>query len=90
MIVFAWNEEKNKWLQKTRNVSFEEVEDLIEKGEIITIINNPNQIQYPNQKMYILSIKGYTCTVPFIRTGNTIFLKTIYASRKAHKRYQLK
>jgi len=50
--VFDWNDEKNKKLLLERNISFEEVVYYIEKGNIISIIDHPNQKKYPGQKIF--------------------------------------
>lgn len=47
----------------------------------------PEPLQYPNQKIAVIEIKGYAYQVPFIEEGDTIILKTAYASRKATEFY---
>lgn len=87
MITYDWNREKNQLLISTRGVSFEEVVVLLENGNILDVIEHPNQAQYSHQKMYILEIKDYVYLVPFVEEKNKIFLKTIIPSRKAKKEY---
>jgi hypothetical protein len=39
------------------------------------------------QWIYIVAIHDYAYLVPFIKNGNAIFLKTIFPSREATKKY---
>lgn len=75
-----WNAEKNELLKQTRNVSFEQVAEEIEKGRFIGPAKNPTR---ENQKIIVVKINGYPCVVPFVIMENGgWFLKTIYQSRK--------
>ena len=82
-----WNIEKNEILKKSRGISFNDVVYYIEHGNLIEIIDHPNQNLYKNQKMYVLNIDEYIYLVPFIESDDEIFLKTIIPSRKATKHY---
>jgi uncharacterized DUF497 family protein len=82
-----WDEEKNKVLIRTRGVSFDEVKDLIENNQILDIIKVPNNEKYPNQKGFVLKIRGYVHLVPFVQDSKTIFLKTVIPNRKLNKKY---
>lgn len=84
MKYFNWNSEKNKKLIKERGVSFEICLVKIESKDILDILNN---INYPNQKIFVLEIEGYVYLVPFIENEDEIFLKTIIPSRKFTKKY---
>jgi len=86
-MIYDWDSDKNQLLISTRGVSFEEVVVLLENGDILDIIEHPNQEQYSHQKMYIVEIKNYVYLVPFVEEKNKIFLKTIIPSRKAKKTY---
>lgn len=91
-ILLQWNEQKNEYLKATRKICFDDVEKAIHSGNILDIINHPNQVKYPGQKqMYILT-NNYIYIVPYVETKNphTIFLKTIYASRKITKKLRMK
>lgn len=85
-LIIEWSNEKNDLLKKTRNLSFEDVEDAILNDEIIDIIPHHNQKLYPNQEILIVRINNYVCYVPFIIKGKTMFLKTIIPSRKFNKK----
>jgi uncharacterized DUF497 family protein len=83
-----WNVEKNNLLKKTRNISFEDVEDAILNDEIIDIVDHHNKESYPNQEILIVRIKDYICYVPFVLENNVMFLKTIIPSRKHNKKFK--
>jgi uncharacterized DUF497 family protein len=87
MKYYSWNNEKNRRLKAERNVSFEEVVFCIERGQLLDIIEHPNQEKYQGQRIFIVNMDGYACLVPFVETEREIILKTIIPSRKATKRY---
>ena len=82
-----WDEQKNEWLKRNRGLGFERVVVLIEQGQVLDVMDHPDQMKYPNQKMAIVEIDGYACLVPYVDDGNDIILKTIIPSRKATKKY---
>ncbi len=84
---FDWNEEKNKWLKRERDVSFEEVVFSIENGKLLDVIRHPNQTKFKGQSVYIIEIEGYAYMVPYVEEEDVIFLKTIFPSRKYTKMY---
>jgi hypothetical protein len=43
--------EKNTWLKENRSISFEEIIAAIEVGNLLEVIEHPNQVRYPKQKM---------------------------------------
>ncbi len=87
MTVFQWDNEKNEWWKKNRGVSFEQVVILMERKDVIEIVEHPNQNKYPNQRIAIICIDDYAYLVPYVQEGGTIFLKTIIPSRKATNKY---
>jgi uncharacterized DUF497 family protein len=87
MKMFDWDNQKNVELRNSRNVSFEDVLYYIEKGEILDILEHPNQTKYPGQKYFILEINDYVYYLPFVEDEHTVFLKTIIPSRKYTKKY---
>ncbi|MCL0042639.1 hypothetical protein M1N07_03085 [Thermodesulfovibrionales bacterium] len=87
MEVFQWKNEKNEWLKKNRGVSFEQVVILMEREDVLEIVNHPNQEKYPGQKIATIRINDYAYLVPYIQKSKTIFLKTIIPSRKATNKY---
>ena len=87
MKYFDWNEEKNEKLKKERNISFEEIVFAIAKNKLVDTILNPNKKKYQNQAIFVVEVDDYIHLVPFIEDDEKYFLKTIYPSRKATKKY---
>ena len=82
-----WNEEKNRRLKEERGICFEEVVLKIEKGEVLDLLEHPNQERYPGQRIFVVEIDGYAYLVPFVETEKEVFLKTVIPSRKATRKY---
>ena len=74
-----WSELKNNKLKQERGVSFNE---LIEQGKLVIYQNNPTR---DNQKIMLFDYKQYIWVVPCVETEDTIFLKTLFQSRKYTK-----
>jgi hypothetical protein len=87
MKYFDWDENKNNSLKTLRGISFEEVIYAISSNKLLDAIEHPNKQKYPNQFMFIVEIRDYAYIVPFIEDDDKYFLKTIYPSRAATKKY---
>jgi len=87
MKVFRWDNEKNEWLKKNRGVSFEQVVILMEREDVLEIVDHPNQAKYPGQNIATIRIDDYAYLVPYVQVSDEIFLKTIIPSRKATTKY---
>lgn len=85
MKLINYNHDKSELLKTIRGVSFKEVAEMVIKGDIFEVVNNPG---YPNQMAFILKINGYFWVCPFVENDVEIFLKTLYPSRKANKLYK--
>ena len=86
---FDWNAEKNQQLAEQRGISFERVVSAIERGDLVDVLEHPNQERYPGQLIYAVDIEEYIYLVPFVTEADgTRFLKTIIPSRKATRDYQ--
>lgn len=84
---FRWNAEKNQRLIAERGVSFEEALSALAHGGLLDVLERHNAKRYPNQRMFVLRIRGYAYLVPFVESESEIFLKTIIPSRKATRDY---
>jgi hypothetical protein len=84
----VWNEEKNQILKIQRDISFDDILEKIESGQILARKIHPNKNKYSNQEIFIFNVKNYICYVPFVETEFEIFLKTIIFSRKLNKEYK--
>ncbi len=87
MKVFQWDNEKNEWLKKNRGVCFEEAVILMDREDLLEIVDHPNQGKYPGQKIATVRICDYAYLVSYVQEGEDIFLKTIIPSRKATNKY---
>jgi hypothetical protein len=87
MKVFDWNDEKNEILKAERDLSFEEIVFHITHGGLLDVIQHPNAVKYPGQKMFVVNVEGYVCLVPFVEDDEIIFMKTIFPSRKMTRKY---
>lgn len=56
----------------------------IEEGRILDDLPNPTRL---NQRIFVLEINGYAFVVPYVVDGGTIFLKTMFPSRKHTAQY---
>ena len=83
---YAFDPEKNARLIRERGISFEQIIALIEGGKLIQVLEHPDKERYPNQLLYEVDVDGYVYVVPVVREGRTLFLKTIFPSRKATRK----
>lgn len=82
-----WDKEKNSLLKELREVSFQDVQAAIDEGKVLDDLNHPNKQKYPNQRIMVIEIDDYAYYVPYVEDEKKIFLKTIFPSRKATKKY---
>ena len=87
MKYFDWDKNKNSLLKQKREVSFEEIVLALSNDKLLEVVEHPNKQKYPNQKMFIVEVRDYTYVVPFVEDEEKYFLKTIYPSRVATKKY---
>jgi len=86
--IVDWSNEKNIWLKKNRQVSFETIEIKLLIKDIIGIVPHTSN-KYAHQFLIIVNIDEYIYIVPFVinEKEKIIFLKTIIPSRKYTKKY---
>lgn len=85
----TWNVKKAERLRldKSRGgITFDDCENALSEGKILNDIPNPSPA-YTRQRMFIIDINNYAYVVPYVKSKNEIFLKTIYPSRKYTKMY---
>ena len=87
MKLFDWSDEKNRQLQRERDISFEKIAFHIQNGKLLAILEHPNRQNYKNQKIAVVDIDGYAYAVPYVETEEVIFLKTAFPSRKYTKQF---
>ncbi len=86
-MIFDWNKEKNRILQKQRTISFEQIVVAISDGAVLDILEHPNKEKYKNQYLIIVNIANYAYVVPTVIDGEVYFFKTLFPSRKYTKKY---
>lgn len=83
--MIIWDEDKNQKLQAERNISFDEISEIILRKEYLDILENKS---LPTQLIFVVKINSYIHAVPFvIDDQSNIILKTAFPSRKLHKKY---
>ena len=87
MKYFSWSSEKNEQLREERGISFEEIVFHIENGDVLDLLEHPNQDRYPGQRIIVVAVNEYAYLVPNVESEHDVFLKTIIPSRKATKKY---
>ena len=78
---FEWNPLKSERLKKTRGISFEE----LTQTRFIDIRKHPNR---EDQEILLFEYRNAIWVVPFVRSVDFWFLKTLYRSRKYTKMFQ--
>ncbi|HJD65412.1 MAG TPA: hypothetical protein LFW10_04725 [Rickettsia endosymbiont of Diachasma alloeum] len=88
---FRYNHEKNAKLLLERNIGFDEIIQSINDGNLLGIRLHYNQAKYKGQKIFYVRITDQVYVVPYEKEDDgTIFLKTLYPSRKAKKEFLTK
>lgn len=83
--MIIWDDVKNQKLQIERDISFDQISEIILRKEYLDILEN---LSRPNQQIFVVKLNNYTYAVPFIIDDQSnIVLKTAYPSRKLHKKY---
>ena len=87
MKYFTWDDAKNEKLKVERGIGFEEIVLLIERGNLLDVLEHPNRQRYAGQRIFVVKRGDYVYLVPFVEDDRLVFLKTIIPSRKATKQY---
>jgi uncharacterized DUF497 family protein len=85
--LIEWSLEKNAELKERHGFGFERVLVALSEGQLLDNRTHPNTERYGHQRQLVVEIEAYAWIVPFVQHGETIFLKTMFPSRKATKRY---
>lgn len=86
-MVIDWSPTKNAKLKERYGFGFERVLTALEEGGVLDNRTHPNSVRYGHQRQLILRIDDYAWIVPFVGDGQRIFLKTMFPSRKATRKY---
>ena len=74
-------------LKAERGVGFEDIVFHIERGDLLDVLEHPNQERYGGQRIFVVQRDDYVYLVPFVEDEKLVFRKTIIPSRKATKQY---
>ena len=61
---FAWSPEKNAQRLAERQLCFEAVVVAIEAGDLLDVLEHPNQQRYPGQRILVVRLHDYIHLVP--------------------------
>ncbi len=81
MKTVKWSILKGERLKRTRGVSFEDIIG----AELIDVKKHPKR---DRQNIMLFRYKRYIWIVPYVEDRETIFLKTLYPSRKYTKLFK--
>ncbi len=81
-----WSDEKNQLLKDQRKLTFEAVATAIEDKQVLDDFAHPTR---RNQRILVVELEGYICSVPYVMDGDGMFLKTIYPNRELQKKYKV-
>ena len=81
----SWSDEKNTNLIKRYGFGYERILVALNEDGFLDDREHPNVTRYGHQRQLIVRIEQYVYVVPYVITGNTIFFKTFFPSRKATK-----
>lgn len=51
------------------------------------MVKHANAERYPGQRIMIVRVRDYVYGVPYVESGEAIFLNTVFASRKFTRHY---
>jgi uncharacterized DUF497 family protein len=85
---YEWDSQKNEWLKRERNISFEKIVFHLSQGDVWKLADHPDQENYPRQRVYFVIVEDYIYLVPHVVEKDCVFLKTITPSRKATRAYK--
>ena len=76
-----WSLLKSERLKRSRGASFEE----LIQSTLVAVKRHPTKA---HQNIMLFAYHGYIWVVPYVMSGDELFLKTLYPSRKYTKLYK--
>jgi len=85
----SFDNNKSTLLKETRGLSFEDLLELVNQGEVLDNIKHNNLKKHPNQNILIIKTIDYVYAMPYVIDDKKkmIFLKTAYPSHNLTKKY---
>lgn len=86
---YVWDENKNRFLNRTRKITFERIITAIEHGYLLDILEHTNPKKHPDQKLFVIEIDNYCWVVPYKddKEHGKRKLITAFPSRKLTNKY---
>jgi predicted DNA binding CopG/RHH family protein len=81
-----WSAGKNEILQLQQGVSCEAGVVAIESGDLLGIVEHPNQARYPGQHSLVVLISGYAQLVPSIEADDHLVSQNHHSQPQSHHR----
>ena len=81
-VQFDFDLEKNQLLVAERGISFYDVIEAVAERGVLLDFEHPNRTKYPNQRIFVVDLDNYTYCVPYVLERETVFMKTVFPSRK--------
>jgi uncharacterized DUF497 family protein len=83
---YDWDDEKDAEIQEKHGISFQEIRTLIERGQLVKILEN-RSAAYPGQKILLVRKGKLIYMVPFEIRDNTKWLITAFYNDYLTKKY---
>lgn len=87
MAEIVWSDAKNAELKQRYGFGFERVVVALEEDGLIDERAHPNTQRYGHQRQLVMLFDDYVWIVPFVADDESVFLKTMFPSRKATRTY---
>ncbi len=86
----SFDNDKSTLLKETRGMSFEDLLDLVYKGNVVDNIEHNSPKKHPNQNILIIKTSSHLYAMPYVIDDKKkmIFLKTAYPSHDLTKKYE--
>ena len=86
--LYRYDIKKNAKLIIQRGIGFDEIIAAIDSDDLIETRPHHNQYKYPNQQIMYVECSDEVYMVPYvIEKDGTLFLKTLFPSKKARKEF---
>ena len=79
---FIYDEKKNQLLFDQRGLTFEQAIEVIAEEGVLLDFQHPNEVEYPTQRIMVISINHYPHCIPYVMDGEKFVLKTIFKDRR--------
>jgi uncharacterized DUF497 family protein len=86
----TWDNAKNEKLRAERGISFEDVVFHIERGDILDIVEHPNQDRYRGERVTIVQVGDYAYLVPCLHEDECVVLKDNHSEPKSDAKIHLR